>query len=109
VQRPGIETPLLIKVTPSGDPIRVGITWRLDDGEPGTVIVTQVIYGSAAHAAGLKVADRIYSVARRPFQSQDEFVALLTNASSPLEMIIERDGRLHTAALTLIEEPPAAE
>ena len=46
VQRPGTETPLLFKVTPAGEPIRVGITWRLDDGEPGTVIVTQVIYGS---------------------------------------------------------------
>ena len=46
---------------------------------------------------------------RPPFQSQDEFVALLTNATSPLEMLIERDGRLHTATLTLIDEPPAAE
>lgn len=109
VQRPGNETPLLFKVTPSGEPIRVGITWRLDDGEPGTVIVNQVIYGSAAHAAGLKVADRIYSVGRLPFKTQDEFVALLTNATSPLEMVIERDGRLHTAVLTLVDEPPAAE
>jgi S1-C subfamily serine protease len=109
VQRPDTETPLLIKVTPAGDPIRVGVTWRLDDGEPGTVIVTQVIYGSAAHAAGVKVADRIYSVARRNFQSQDEFVGLLSNATSPLELVIERDGRLHTTTLTLVDEIPAAE
>src|SRR5207249_8660087 len=89
VQRPGTETPLLYKVTPSGEPIRVGITWRLDDGEPGTVIVNQVIYGSAAHAAGLKVADRIYSVARRSFNTQDEFVSLLVSAVIPLEMLVE--------------------
>jgi hypothetical protein len=109
VKRPGNETPLFFKVTPSGDPIRVGITWRLDDGEPGTVIVNQVIYGSAAHAAGLKVGDRVYSVGRRPFRTQDEFVSLLTTAASPLEMLVERDGRLHTAVLKLLEESPAAE
>ena len=34
VQRPGSETPLLYKITPAGDPIRIGITWRLDDGSP---------------------------------------------------------------------------
>ncbi len=109
VKRAGSDTPLLFKVTPAGDPIRVGVTWRLDDGEPGTVIVNQVIYGSAAHAAGLKVGDHIYSVAHRPFKTQDEFVALLTHAPTPLEMLVERDGRLHTAVLQLLEEPPPAE
>jgi Peptidase family M28/PDZ domain len=109
VQRPGTETPLLFKVTPAGEPVRVGVTWRWDDGEPGTVIVTQVIYGSAAHAAGLKVADRIYSIGSQPFKTQADVIALLSNARSPLEMAIERDGRLHTLKLTLVEEPPAAE
>jgi len=109
VQRPGTETPLLFKVTPSGEPVRVGITWRWDDGEPGTVIVTQVIYGSAAHMAGVKVGDRIYSVGGRPFKTQDDFVALLTHATSPLNMLIERDGKIRGTTLTLVEEPPAAE
>jgi peptidase M28-like protein/PDZ domain-containing protein len=109
IQRPGTETPLLMKITPSGEPVRVGITWRWDDGEPGTVIVTQVIYGSAAHAAGVRLADRIYSVGDRPFRTQEEFVALLTRASSPLNMLIERDGKLHNTVLTLVEDPPAAE
>jgi hypothetical protein len=109
VQRPGTETPQLFKVTPLGDPIRVGITWRLDNGEPGTAIVTQVIYGSAAHAAGIKIADRIYSVGGRNFKNQDELLTLLTNAATPLEMLVERDGRLRTATLHLFSEPPAAE
>jgi hypothetical protein len=109
VQRPGSETPLLFKIIPTGDPIRVGITWRLDDGEPGTAIVTQVIYGSAAHAAGVKFADRVYSIGGRSFKSQTELLNVLSNATSPLEMVLERDGRLRTATLTLLSEPPAAE
>ncbi|HEY2412730.1 MAG TPA: M20/M25/M40 family metallo-hydrolase [Pirellulaceae bacterium] len=109
VQRPGSETPLLLKMTPAGDPIRVGITWRLDDGEPGTAIVTQVIYGSAAHAAGVKFADRLYTLGGKSFRTQDDLVKLLSTATSPLEMVLERDGRLRTATLTLLSEPPAAE
>jgi membrane-associated protease RseP (regulator of RpoE activity) len=109
VQRPGSETPLLFKVTPAGEPIRVGITWRLDDGEPGTAIVTQVIYGSAAHAGGVKLADRVYSIGGRSFRSQEELLNLLSIAVSPLEMVLERDGRLRTVTLHLLDKSPAAE
>jgi hypothetical protein len=109
VKRPGSETPLLIKVRPSGEPVRVGIAWRGDEGEPGTLIVSQVIYGSPAHAAGVKVGDRIYSIGGQPFRSQDEFVARLDAATSPLELLLERHGRLRTATLTLVENQPAAE
>jgi hypothetical protein len=109
VEREGVATPQLLKVTPQGEPIRVGITWRLDDGEPGTAIVTQVIHGSAAHAAGLKVGDRIYAIAGRGFSLQPEIIALLSNAARPLEMLLERHGRLHTSRLALLAEPPSAE
>jgi hypothetical protein len=109
VERDGMDTPLLLKVTPRGEPVRVGITWRLDDGEPGTAIVTQVIYGSAAHAAGVKLADRIYAVGGQAFRTQEDFVRLLTSATSPLEMTVERGGRLRTTTLTLVEDNPAAE
>jgi membrane-associated protease RseP (regulator of RpoE activity) len=109
VQRPGTETPQLFKVTPQGDPIRVGIRWRTDDGEPGTVVLTEVVYGSAAHAAGLRVGDRIYEVGGRPFRSQEEFAALLTAVPGALEMLRERDGRLEIAKLELVGEAPAGE
>lgn len=103
VQREGTQTPLLLKVAPEGDPIRVGITWRMDDAEPGTAVITQVVFGSAAHAAGLAVRDRIYAVAGRAFRSQDEFTALLKTAPAPLELLIERDGRLQTVALEVLD------
>jgi hypothetical protein len=109
VQRVGSDTPLLLKMTPAGDPIRVGITWRLDDGEPGTAIVTQVIYGSAAHAAGVKFADRLYTIGGVSFRTQDDLLKLLSTARSPLELLLERDGRLRPATLALLNEPPAAE
>jgi hypothetical protein len=109
VKREGNETPLLIKVTPAGEPIRIGLSWRADPGEPGTVILTQVIYGSPAHIAGLKLRDRIYSVGGQAFKTTDEFVTLLGTAPSPIEMVVEREGKLQTLTLTVLDEPPAAE
>jgi S1-C subfamily serine protease len=109
VQRPGNQTPQLFKVTPQGEPIRVGIRWRTDDAEPGTIILTDVVYGSAAHAAGLRVGDRIYEAGGRTFRSQEEFAALLTAVPGSLEMLRERDGRLEIAKLELMRETPPSE
>ena len=109
VERAGSSIPQLLKVTPTGEPIRVGVMWRTDEGEPGTVILTQVVYGSAAHLAGLKVGDRVYAVGGRPFKTQEEFSTLLTTVGNPLEMRVERSGKVRTVALNVVDEPPAGE
>jgi len=103
VKRPGSDTPLLYKVTPRGEPIRVGLSWRFDDADPGVVLVTQVISSSAAQVAGLKLRDRIYSIGGNSFKSEAEFVALLTNVPSPMDLVVERDGKLQTLTLALLE------
>ncbi len=103
VKRPGSDTPLLIKVTPRGEPIRVGLSWRSDDAEPGTMLVTQVITGSAAQVAGLKLRDRIYAVGGRDFNNEAEFTELLTSVPSPLELLVEREGKLQRLKLELLE------
>jgi hypothetical protein len=109
VRREGTETPLLVKLTPVGDPVRIGITWRIDDAEPTAAIVTQVVFGSAAHAAGLALKDRIYAVGGQPFASQDEFTTLLSTLPGPLDLLIERDGKLQTFSLDVIDQALAAE
>jgi len=65
IEREGEKEPLNITVTPRGDPIRVGISWREDPAEPGSVILTQVIPGSAAALASLAVGDRLYAFGGR--------------------------------------------
>jgi hypothetical protein len=99
IERPGETEPREVIVTPSGPPVRIGITWRADDAEPSSVILTQVVYGSAAHAAGLQVRDRVYSVGGQAFVSSDEFARLLTSQSGTMELEIERLGRLQTVKL----------
>ena len=89
----------------NGDPVRVGVSWREDSAEPGTLLVTQVTPGSAAHQAGLRERDRIYEVAGRTFQNGDEFRQLVTTLPAPLELLVERRGRLQTMSLHV---PPLA-
>jgi hypothetical protein len=109
VERAGEEKPVEVKVTPLGPPIRVGLTWRWDDGEPGTVLVTQVVYGSAAHAAGLAVRDRIYSVNGQQFAGDDQLSQLLSTLPSPLAIEVERMGKLQTLKVEVLSEQPAGE
>jgi len=108
VERAGKDQPLEINLTPAGPPIRVGITWRTDDAEPGTVLLTQVVYGSPAHAAGLATGDRIYSVNGQQFADQDEFARLITTLPGPLELETERQGRMKTVKVEVLEQKHAA-
>jgi S1-C subfamily serine protease len=110
VQRPGSSLPQLLKVRPTGEPIRVGVSWRTDEAEPGTVILTHVTFGSAAHQAGLQVRDRVHAVGGQRFKNQDEFSNLLTTVKSPLELRVERSGKVQTFVLNVLDDPsPATE
>ena len=48
VQRSGSDAPLELKVQPLGQPISMGITWRSDEAEPGSVFLVRVAPGSPA-------------------------------------------------------------
>ncbi|MBA3316344.1 MAG: M20/M25/M40 family metallo-hydrolase [Planctomycetaceae bacterium] len=85
----------------AGDRVRVGMTWRLDDAEPGVVILRGVVVGSAAHAAGLQVGDRILKVTGRSFADDAAFREAFTAAEPSPELTVERQGRLWTTKIDL--------
>ncbi len=70
------------------------------DGQTRTsTVVTEVVAGSAAEAAGIRPGDRIVSVngeAIERFEDLQRFVQL--NLEQPIEMVVERDGQ--SVALT---------
>ncbi len=53
VYRPTNGQTLQLMVPLDGSPLRLGIAWRVDDAEPGTVCWTRVVPGSPAARAGL--------------------------------------------------------
>lgn len=99
VQRDGAEEPIKLSIDLDGKPTRIGIAWREDAGEPGTIILSRVVAGSPAARAGLRAGDRVYEVAGEPFEAGTEFFAIITTQPTPIEMTIERAGRLSTVSL----------
>lgn len=99
VERDGEEQPVKLAVELDGSPTRLGIAWREDAGEPGTVIVTRVASGSPGRLAGLQTGDRVYAIANEPFSVGRDVFEKLTTLPSPIELTIERSGRLQTVSL----------
>lgn len=105
VERSGEAEPVKLTIEPAGAPIRVGITWREDPSEPGTVLLTSVVPGSAAAAAGLAVRDRVYTLGGKTFASSDEFRTLLRALPGPIELTYERLGIVSSATLEVLPVP----
>ena len=109
VGRPGYPLggpePLELSVQLDGTPLRFGITWRVDDAEPGTIILTHVVPGSPAARAGLQAGDRIYQIAGRDFDDEGHFARLAVSLPEPLELLVERDGQLRTVVVHFKTEP----
>ena len=99
-----VNEPRELTVQLKGEPIRLGITWRLDEAEPGTVILKQVFPGSPAARAGMRPGDRIYQIAGRDFTDDEQFAQWATTLPSPLEFLVEREGRLTIIVVHLAEE-----
>lgn len=89
------------EVTLDGPPVRIGIAWIRDEAEPTAAIVKKIYPGSAAEQAGLKVADRIYSINGDSFATGDEFENLLHAAVGKVELAVERRGRVTPVVLNL--------
>lgn len=94
VERKGAAQPIELTITPSGDPVRLGMSWQVDDAEPGAVTVLRIVTGSPADQAGLAVLDRIYEVNGQRFTTGDEFRSLANSLPAPLELLVETRGRL---------------
>jgi len=95
------DQPIEVPVRLAGRPVRVGITWRADEAEPGAMILRRVVIGSPADEAGLKAGDRLLAVNGASFADEAGFRASFHAAGDEPEFLVERDGRLWTAAVRL--------
>jgi hypothetical protein len=108
IEREGEEQPLDIELRLSGAPVRLGVTWREDRAEPGTIIITSVAGGSPAQQVGVQPGDRIYQINSQDFANGEAFRHLATTLPGPLELVLERHGRLRTLSAD-VPETAAAE
>jgi hypothetical protein len=108
IERAGADPELFeLPIRLKGPPIRLGISWREDPAEPQAVTINRVIRLSPADRAGLRVADRVYSVNGQRFANADSLKQLLDQIpGGPCEFEIERQGQVSTVTLDL---PPLAD
>ncbi len=90
---------------PTLEKARVDDKAKVDDAEPGTIILTYVVPGSPAARAGLEVGDRIYQVAGEDFADDAEFAQRAKAHLGPMELTVERDGQIRTAVLHFTPQP----
>lgn len=84
---------------------RLGIGWREDEAEPGSVFLTRVVQGTSAAKAGLKVLDRIYEINGKPFSNSQVFQDVVTTAldagEKELLFLVERQGDMRIVRVEL--------
>jgi hypothetical protein len=104
IERTGTEGPIRSTLELDGSPVRFGITWRIDDAEPGVAVISKIIPGSPAARGGLKVSDRVYSAAGRTITSVEQMKEVLLATEGDVEFLVERRGVMHTVH---VPQPPA--
>ena len=101
VQRPGRSKPLELSVRLAGEPTRLGLTWRADDAEPDSVILTRVAPYSPAALAGLKPLDLIRTIGGEV--ANDECLTKTASSLSfPIPVTFEREGVLSTTSIASV-------
>ncbi|HEX4147817.1 MAG TPA: M20/M25/M40 family metallo-hydrolase, partial [Pirellulales bacterium] len=109
IERSGEAKPLDVAVQLGGGPLRVGITWREDEAEPGSLFLIRVVPGTPADKAGLRALDRVYSVNGQSFANGVEFAKLLEASTGSVELLVEQWGRERTVTVPLKAKAEAAE
>jgi len=96
---------------PGAKPPRLGISWRTDEAEPGSVYLTYVAAGSAAAKAGLAVGDRIYAVNGQSFTTSDDFrdvvFGLLDASAAEFTLQVESRGHVRDVVVGVAPQPLA--
>jgi hypothetical protein len=84
---------------------RLGMSWREDEAEPGTVLLTRVVDGTPAAVAGLKTLDRIQAIDDQPFADASAFektiMSLLESNTEQFTLGIERNGHVRTVTVKM--------
>lgn len=91
-----------------GPPVRLGVQWTPDEAVPQAVMVTHVLPGSPAEAAGLQPGDYIYSV-NGAAVDPDRFEQMVLEAPLPLRLEVDHRGRLRTLEIPAHPERREAE
>jgi S1-C subfamily serine protease len=106
IERRGEDGPRELVIRLPGEPVQLGVGWRVDDAEPGTLIVNRLTPGSPADLAGIRPNDRIQRIGGQEFANAEEFQRAAAATDGPLVLEIETAGRVRTVEIPPLDEAP---
>ena len=108
VRRKELEEEFQVEVPLAGSATMLGISWREDPAELGTVFVTRVVPYSPAARAGLKLHDRIHAIDDTSFADRHELLTLvqdkLSHEVEAMDFAVESRGVVHHLRVDLTEQ-----
>jgi C-terminal processing protease CtpA/Prc len=107
IRRADGKEPTSVKLQLVGQPMRLGINWRIDDAEPNLVQIVRVVPGSPAANAGILALERVCEVNGHGFSGSNEFAKLVA-ADEPLRLQVESQGRMRTVEVTPLKKLSAS-
>ncbi len=107
VRRTGATEPVVLTLQLAGHAIRIGMAWREDKADPHSMMLVQVIRGSSAQRAGLRVGDRVLRAAGNRLRDDEHLRKLALTLPGPIKLQIERHGRLKTVVLEISPPSPS--
>lgn len=91
-------------------PPRVGVSWREDPAAPRSVLITRVVPGTPAEAAGLRLMDRVLAIDGTPPAGaqgfQERLFARLEEPQPEVRLQIERRGRVEGVVVRVGQASP---
>lgn len=103
VLRSGATEPESLAMVLDGTPLRLGVSWRFDDAQPESGLITRVVPGSPASQAGLRAGDRVFGLDGREFRGVGELIETINQTSGQISFDLERFGRVLTLPVELPE------
>jgi S1-C subfamily serine protease len=95
--------PQTLPLSLRGEPVRIGLTWKNDDAEPGVAIVTAVVPGSPAARAGIEPLDRLSLPL--PRGEDTDWLRELNSAEGVITLRRERRGQIREVSLQPLPVP----
>ncbi len=105
IVRSGMEAPFDVAITLRGNPVRLGVHWRMSPDEPLTIIVTGVVPGSPAAQAGIQPNDRLYPPDEWIASGSDWLREMTEASQESITLNVDRAGRLQKVQLQLLSAP----
>jgi thiol-disulfide isomerase/thioredoxin len=101
----GVDSPVSIEVSEDAPPRWIGLFLEDDSN-----VVRDVLETSPAEKGGVKVGDRVLTVAGTPIASVADIIAVVQskNAGAKVEVVIERSGKRITLPVTIEYRPDVA-